>query len=199
MSVCLCVSAYMSRVSMSWDKEGPGQSLVQAGRIGGMGRLCVPLFCLGSHRPAFQLQPRTTPTPVVQALPSTVSPVKCPSPQPAQGGGVSYCPHTPPPNHGSTPPCSLGSLDTGAGEGWWGEALKAGDCLGELGDRAPIVPAPEPPQWSSLTQRGFDNGPDISMQNQPLSPLTVPQPRGGSWGAAGSGRQGGAQLRLRRH
>lgn len=114
-------------------------------------------------------------------------------------GGVILPTYSPPPNHGSTPPCSLGSLDTGAGEGWWGEALKAGDCLGELGDRAPIVPAPEPPQWSSLTQRGFDNGPDISMQNQPLSPLTVPQPRGGSWGAAGSGRQGGAQLRLRRH
>lgn len=120
------------------------------------------------------------------------------SPACPRRGGV-ILPTYSPPNHGSTPPCSLGSLDTGAGEGWWGEALKAGDCLGELGDRAPIVPAPEPPQWSSLTQRGFDNGPDISMQNQPLSPLTVPQPRGGSWGAAGSGRQGGAQLRLRRH
>lgn len=63
--------------------------------------------------------------------------------------------------------------------------MKAGDCLGELRDRAPIVPAPEPPQWSSLAQRGFDNGQPISMQSQPLSPLPVPQPRGGSWGAAG--------------
>lgn len=82
------------------------------------------------------------------------------------------------------------------GRGWqWGEALKAGDCLGELRDRAPIVPAPEPPQWSSAAQRGFDNGQAISMHSQPLGPLPVPQPRGESWGAAGPacggrGRQG---------
>lgn len=152
------------------------------------------LFCYGPPRSAFQLPPQTAPTPVVQALPSTVIPVRCPSPQPVQSGGV-VLPTYPSP---STPSCSLGTLDTGAGKGWWGEALKAGDCLGELGDRAPIVPAQEPPQWSSLTQRGFDNGQNISMQSQPLGPLTVPQPRGGSWGAAGSGRQGGARLRLGR-
>lgn len=29
-SVCLCVSAYMSHVPRSWDKEGAGQPLVQA-------------------------------------------------------------------------------------------------------------------------------------------------------------------------
>lgn len=96
---------------------------------------------------------------------------------------------SPPAHHpglGLIPPPSLGPLDTGVGGGGGGEALKAGDCLGELGDRAPIVPAPEPPQWSSRAQRGFDNGQDISMQGQPLGPLPVPQPRGGR------GRRGAA-------
>lgn len=77
----------------------------------------------------------------------------------------------------------------GVGEG---EALKAGDCSGELGDRAPIVPAPEPPQWSSRAQKGFDNGPGISMQGQPLGPLPVPEPgEGALLPAAGWGQRMG--------
>lgn len=69
---------------------------------------------------------------------------------------------------------------------------------GGVGDRAPIVPAPEPPQWSSLAQRGFDNGQNISMQSQPLNPLPVPQPRAGGRGLLATPGEagGGAGLRL---
>lgn len=138
MSVCLCVSAYMSHVSMRWDKKGAERSPVQAGHIeGSTGRLCVPFSVMGLtdlhsnslHRP---------PPPLYRSrlcLPqSALSNAHLTS---RSKGRVSYCLHTHPPYPGSTPPCSL---DTGAGEGWWGEALKAGDCLGELGDRAPLCP-----------------------------------------------------------
>lgn len=139
----------------------------------------------GLKEPAFQLHAQTAP-----AAASKAYPILCP-PQSAalSNAHLTTLPILPGP--GPTPPCSLGPPDTGAVGGWWGEALKAGDCLGELGDRAPIVPAPEPPQWSSLAQRGFDNGQDISMQSQPLIPLPVPQPRGGGWGAAGSEKDRG--------
>lgn len=113
-------------------------------------------------------------------------PASGPSPQPARGGGGEGSPPAHPPWLWPHSPKLAGPSGHWGGWGWErGEALKAGDCLGELGDRAPIVPYPEAPQWSSGAQRGFDNGQDISIQSQPLGPLPVPQPRGGGWGDAG--------------
>ena len=54
------------------------------------------------------------------------------------------------------------------------------------------MPAPEPLQWSSRAQKGFDNGQGISMQGQPLGPLPVPQPgEGALLPAAGWGQRMG--------
>lgn len=167
--VCLCIYESCGR------RRKRGSSQAQLGKLNqGVGRLCPFPFSAGCSEPTFQIYPQLPPPCQLGPLPS-----ECPFPQAAQrvgGGGLLPIP----PGPGPTPSRSLGPPDTGAGGGWWwGEALKAGDCLEELGDRAPIVPAPEPPQWSSLAQRGFDNGQVISMQSQPLSPLPVPQPRGG--------------------
>jgi hypothetical protein len=138
------------------------------------------------HRPAFQLPSQTAPALESQAGPlhsqscqMPISPA-CPG---SGGGGQLPCPSPWPWAH-SPVLCSLSPPDTRAGRGWWGEALKAGDCLGELRDRAPIVPAPGPPQWSSLAQRGFDNGQDIGMQSQPRShrcPTAQGRELGGCW------------------
>lgn len=188
MPVCLCI--YEPRGVLWWEEER-WQPQAQAGHMEPRSgqALSAPSPSqasqnLHSNSPTdcpCPCEPRASPL----CVPSAACPVKCPSPQPAQRvGGLP--PAHPPWPRAHSPVLSGPSGHWGKG-GVVGEALKAGDCLGELGDRAPIVPAPEPPQWSSLAQRGFDNGQDISMQSQPLSPLPVPQPRGGSWGTAGRG------------
>lgn len=158
------------------------------------GQAACPFPWAGLMEPEFQVGPETAgPRP----LGAGATPCRVPISPACPGKGGSPPAH--PPRPWAHSPALTGPSGHWGGWGWgWGEALKAGDCLGELGDRAPIVPAPEPPQWSSRAQRGFDNGQDISMQGQPLGPLPVPQPRGGgallpaSWVEAGDG----AGLRL---
>lgn len=149
MSVCLCVSAYMS---LRWEEEerwqpGPagqvelrnGQAVLPSPSLCWLHRTCIP-----------------TPSTAAPALPAGASPFRVPT-SPACLGSV--CVGGAPPAHPPWPWASSPTLSGPSGHwGGLGEALKAGDCLGELGDRAPIVPAPEPPQWSSLAQKGFDNG-----------------------------------------
>lgn len=101
-----------------------------------MGRLCVPssvmgltdLHSISLHRPPPPLWSRLCPPQSALSNAHLTSPSK---------GGVLYCLHTHPPSPWVHSPTLSGH---GAGEGWWGEALKAGDCLGELGDRAPLCP-----------------------------------------------------------
>lgn len=141
----------------------------------------MPLPLAGLMEPEFQVGPQTARPRPTGSRGHSLPGAHLPS-LPREGGFAS-CPSPWPWAHS---PALTGPSGHWGGWGWWGEALKAGDCLGELRDRAPIVPAPEPPQWSSRAQRGFDNGQDISMQGQPLGLLPVPQPRGGR------GRRGAA-------
>lgn len=187
--VCLCI------YELRGGRRRRRAALSRGGRACGAeewaGCEC-PFPFAGLTKPAFQGHPQTAPSPCE------------PGPVPARAHlpGLPRERRSPPP----IPPWPWAhspALARPSGHcGGWGEALKAGDCLGELRDRAPIVPAPEPPQWSSRAQRGFDNGQDISMQSQPLGPLPVLQPRGGGWGDAGLARRvevgGGAGLRLKR-
>lgn len=190
MSVCLCVLAYMSpRRRSRGGSRSPGRACGTQEWV-----LGAPLPLRWPYRtPIPALSTDCTPTPSVSRDLSPPVPISLAWPGTGQWGVASY----PSPLAPGPLPRALLALRTRGGWGWgWGEALKAGDCLGELRDRAPIVPAPEPPQWSSAAQRGFDNGQPISMQSLPLSPLPVPQPRGGSWGLlACLWRQGVGQRR----
>lgn len=176
-SVRLCVSAYMSLVVGEGGKAGSHQPRWLGMWSQGVGRLRAP-----SPGPAsWNLNSKSVHRlPGPAPLGAGATPCRVPISPACPGKGEGGLPPAHPPWPWAHSPALTGPSGHWGGWGWWwGEALKAGDCLGELGDRAPIVPAPEPPQWSSRAQRGFDNGQDISMQGQPLGPLPVPQPRGG--------------------
>ena len=176
--VCLCI--YEARGGRA--RKGGQPPAAVAGHVEPRsGQAACPFPWAGLMEPEFQVRPQTARPRPPGSRGHSLPGAHLPSLPREWGGGVASCPS--PLALGSFPPLTGPSGHWGGWGWWWGEALKAGDCLGELRDRAPIVPAPEPPQWSSRAQRGFDNGQDISMQGQPLGPLPVPQPRGGGGGA----------------